>query len=476
MQTNIPLRPFQKGLLFSLLLLLLFNSCQKEESFDLDSKIQPQASLLGESRLHFNRQIEGQRLQAMPNNPRHRVGKTPLWEQAEAVQLSIGAGFKVPLRYQGSISLVIGQNKQAVPLAELSYLLVYKDQQGRYRYEVVTQIPDADYWAHRHEAGRSFSGIVIVEDWWGRPIKTFKKTPHQQIVLMESPRLGFYKNKTDIQNLHSREDDCDLVVSTNNRGMYEVYFICDLPGSGSLEDNSSPGGFGGFGWGNSGGGFKGGGGPNHGDYDERPRGVGGGGRRNDNPQAPERNTDIVNNLPEGCLKYVINELIQKDCKNELTTMMNETFNVSAELDLIIDGRFTFSNEIDADASTQLGVDGYCKINIDLNMNILPNAAKEYIAATMFHESIHAYLAANSRMSELDHQVMAELYISKMISGIKELYPNISLQDAEALSWGGLQETSAWASLQISDPMKVDLILRTNANYRNGNLGSICDMR
>jgi hypothetical protein len=80
------------------------------------------------------------------------------------------------------------------------------------------------------------------------------------------------------------------------------------------------------------------------------------------------------------------------------------------------------------------------------------------------------------MSELDHQVMAELYISKMISGIKELYPNISLQDAEALSWGGLQETSAWASLQISDPMKVDLILRTNANYRNGNLGSICDMR
>jgi hypothetical protein len=167
--------------------------------------------------------------------------------------------------------------------------------------------------------------------------------------------------------------------------MYEVYFICDLPGSGSLEDNSSPGGFGGFGWGNSGGGFEGGGGPNHGDYDERPRGGGGGGRRNDDPQAPERNTDIVNNLPEGCLKYVINELIQKDCKNELTTMMNETFNVSAELDLIIDGRFTFSNEIDADASTQLGVDGYCKINIDLNMNILPNAAKEYIAATMFHE-------------------------------------------------------------------------------------------
>ncbi|MEY5069712.1 MAG: hypothetical protein RLZ47_1574, partial [Bacteroidota bacterium] len=95
MQTNKPLRPFQKGLLFSLLLLLFFNSCQKEESFNLDSQIQPRASMLGESRLYFNRQIQGQRLQAMPNNPRHRASKTPLWDQAAAVQLSVGAGFKV---------------------------------------------------------------------------------------------------------------------------------------------------------------------------------------------------------------------------------------------------------------------------------------------------------------------------------------------------------------------------------------------
>ncbi len=157
-------------------------------------------------------------------------------------------------------------------------------------------------------------------------------------------------------------------------------------------------------------------------------------------------------------------------------MINQTFNISAELDLVIDGRSDFSNHIDGDASTQAGDDGYCKINIDLNINILSNAAKEYIAATMFHESIHAYLAANSRMSDLDHQVMAELYISKMVNGIQELYPSISSRDAEALAWGGLQETPAWTSLQSSNPMEANRILQINTNYRNGNLGNNCISR
>ena len=124
----------------------------------------------------------------------------------------------------------------------------------------------------------------------------------------------------------------------------------------------------------------------------------------------------------------------------------------------------------------MGYDGYCKINIDLNINILSDAAGEYIAATMFHEAIHAILAANSRMSDLDHQTIAELYISKIVAGIQELYPSISLEDADSLAWGGLQETPIWSNLQNSEPARANFIRQTNTNYRNGHSGNVCNLR
>ncbi len=281
-----------RKVLFILSLILSFQliqSCQKEEHFGFDTQISPQASLLGESRVFFEQQISGQHLQVMPNNPRHRAGKIPLWDQAEKVQLSIGEGLKVPLRYQEPISLLIGPNQEEVPLAELSYLLVYKDQQSRYQYEVVTQVPNADYWVHRHEAGRSFSGIVIVEDWWGRPIKTFKKVSAQHYILVGNPVLSTKpsaKKSDEPQNMVEAADNCDVIVTMNEQGMYEAELICDPPGGGG---NPGEGGGSGHGWGNPGGGGwgtpgglggwghggGGGGGPQPPDYEERPRGGGG---------------------------------------------------------------------------------------------------------------------------------------------------------------------------------------------------------
>lgn len=308
--------------LFILSLILSFQliqSCQKEEHFGFDTQISPQARLLGESRVFFEQQISGQRLQVMPNNPRHRAGKIPLWDQAEKVQLSIGEGLKVPLRYREPISLLIVPNQEAVSLAELSYLLVYKDQQGRYQYEVVTQVPNADYWVHRHETGRSFSGIVIVEDWWGRPIKTFKKVSAQHYILLGNPVLSTKpraKKSDEPQNLVEAADDCDVIVTEDERHMYNVEYIChEHPGGGGDGGGNSgegggsgpgwdnpggggwgiPGGLGG--WGNGGGDVGGGGGGGYGgpqppDYEERPRG-GGGGRRNENPPAPEDEISVV---------------------------------------------------------------------------------------------------------------------------------------------------------------------------------------
>lgn len=297
--------PFIVSLIVSL---YFIQSCQKENHFGFDNQISPRASLLGESRLYFKQQITDQHLEPMPNNPRHRAGKVPLWDRAEKVQLSVGEGLKVPLQYRERISLLIGPNQEEVPLEELSYLLVYKDQLAHYHYEVVTQVPNAEYWTHRHEAGRTFSGIIIVEDWWGRPIKTFKKVSAQQYIVLSNPVLSTKpraKNSNEPQNLVEAADDCDVIVTMNEHHMYEVELICDPP-TGGGGGNSGEGGGNGPGWGNPGwggwgmpGGLGGGdnggggyGGPQPPEYEERPRGGGVGGPV-ENPPAPEDEIPVV---------------------------------------------------------------------------------------------------------------------------------------------------------------------------------------
>ncbi len=513
MQTNIPLRPFQKGLLSSLLLLLLFNSCQKEESFDLDSKIQPRASLLGESRLYFNQQIQGQRLQAMPNNPRHRVSKTPVWDQAQAVQLSVGAGFKVPLRYQGSISLVIGQNKQAVPLAQLSYLLVYKDQQGRYRYEVVTQIPDADYWAHRHEAGRSFSGIIIVEDWWGRPIKTFRKVNKGHYTFLANPVLKTKpggKNQNDPQNMMEAEEDCDVIVTENEQRMYEVEFICDeIDGGGGNSGGGGFGGPGGGGWGNPGGlgggggfgdgGYGGGGqgGPQPPDYEERPRGGGGGGRRNDDPPANEAldTTMSANFYQNQKARCALAKLMQN---NYYKTTLNNFIGENKTIDL------NFKIEPIADplvyGRTELQSNNWNTKNIYLilNQNTIPNIPSIEVALTLLHEGIHAEIFRKiisiqgpsnlnidnfpslfnmyAQYKGYQHEFIANFYLDIMSRALQQ-FDNykFSMEYYQALAWRGLEGTEVYNGLNAAKKEDIRLkriTLLANRNNSNCNDQSV----
>lgn len=469
-----------------LLITVLFHSCQKEERFGLDQQIKPQASLLGESRLFFNRQIQGQRLQAMPNNPRHRVGKTPMWDKVESVQLSVGAGLKVPLSYRESISLVIGQNKEEVPLAELSYLLVYKDQQGCYRYEVVTQVPDADYWAHRNEAGRSFSGITIVEDWWGRPLKSFKKSNNKGIMLLSSPSLISHKKKGEIQHMQAIADDCDVIVGIGPEGMYTVELLCEVNDGGGSGDSDSGGG----GWGNPGGsggegdGGRGGGGyggPQPPDYEERPRGGGGGGRRNDDPQSPPDNDfdqvkEIENHLQNPCLRSTLNNLLNHDFKNQIGFILKNIFQESKTLDLNFSESYDFPDNIygSFDDQNTIDSDGHITLFIKLNGRILPNASREFSTVTMLHESLHAFFETQNKLHKFDHEEMANTYREYMAEILIQLYPqSISRLEANALSWQGLMSTLIWYNFKNLNPGQANEIITLNSKFRRGEDGLNC---
>lgn len=109
------------------------------------------------------------------------------------------------------------------------------------------------------------------------------------------------------------------------------------------------------------------------------------------------------------------------------------------------------------------------ITINGNSNIYRNSAKNgtiykikpadiYVAKTIIHESIHAYIAANGFQYPWtgapgpvqEHNFMATDHRKDIVSGLTEFAEeniiNISATDIEAVSWAGLDGSVAWSNL------------------------------
>lgn len=105
--------------------------------------------------------------------------------------------------------------------------------------------------------------------------------------------------------------------------------------------------------------------------------------------------------------------------------------------------------------------------------MLQSASQDYIASTMMHETLHAYmrhqrfvlpreefnakfpvyadnLIPNDTLGIASHSQMAKDMIDKMTEVVRVVNPNISVTDANALSWGGLWMTRAWTARTDKD--------------------------
>jgi len=97
--------------------------------------------------------------------------------------------------------------------------------------------------------------------------------------------------------------------------------------------------------------------------------------------------------------------------------------------------------------------------------------------------LHAYLTAlfpsNSPNGTIiipeDHQYMATNYINMMTSSLRSMYPDITEADARALSWGGLENTSAYDLLTISEKNEIATINKKYSGKAPTNrLGKFCN--
>ena len=189
---------------------------------------------------------------------------------------------------------------------------------------------------------------------------------------------------------------------------------------------------------------------------------------------------ITNELQNPCLVSVLQSLNNADLKNAISKLLINTFGQSDKFNV------TFIEDELSYASTSGGPDNYGNININVYLpTSLSNSSKEYIAETMFHEILHAYLdykeiIGKETPSELDQHIeMAQGYVDNEVIALREIFPSLSIPDATALVLGGfgqLQEEKPDYFDNLLSKYNTDenAVASTNGSYKSGQKGTKCN--
>ncbi|MDB4924730.1 hypothetical protein [Mucilaginibacter sp.] len=195
--------------------------------------------------------------------------------------------------------------------------------------------------------------------------------------------------------------------------------------------------------------------------------------------------DIINDVKNPCLKKQVDFAISNNVKYTINQSMNSIFNDNTNFNLNFND--DLNNLIDLgddgetrptyiDKSTQSGTNrtliNAMNLEITLNPSQIGNSSKEYIAATIIHEAFHAYLKSSQTIVN-DHLDMARNYISTMTADLLIMFPNLSPEDAKALSWGGLELDAGSLYSTLSDVEKI-AIQNANQSYKSGSKGQLCN--
>lgn len=371
----------------------------------------------------------------------------PIWEQATIRSMSRATVVQVPLSSDSAGTAGVTYGNHILPLRIKDYLFIYKDEDSSYRSLVMRCIP--------HGNGKVFSGLILLRDWDG-----------------SNPRINAFDGGT-VSTTNARKTSTDgfnnairSCVTVNywysvNEGPWQFNFsntFCTGDAGPEGPGDNAPG-----------------------DWQELPPPDGGGGGSGSGdtpgnmPPPPVILTDVVDYLTSRCFKATL----QYMGFNNLTSSLARTLSTLYQTSDQINARFyeeEFKDPMDdGDNSPQSEPTG-SMININITLNtVLANGSQEYIAATMLHEMVHGYFYVKYHISNnnpWDHGQMAgDAFFNSMVQTLQEMYPALSMTDATALTWIGLQKTQQYLDLPISQRLNIESIA---AKYRSGASGTKCN--
>jgi hypothetical protein len=131
--------------------------------------------------------FEDEVLSTMPSQPGPEGTKTPLWEQAKMVKVSLGDALVVPIKYEKPQGIKAEGEKTVLDLQKSSYLLIYKDKNKNMQAEWVRLAPMGE------KKNDKFVGIILVHEWNGKAKHAFAFNQNGEIALMKETNVFFHK-------------------------------------------------------------------------------------------------------------------------------------------------------------------------------------------------------------------------------------------------------------------------------------------
>jgi hypothetical protein len=131
--------------------------------------------------------FEDEVLSTMPSQPGPEGNKTPLWEQAKMVKVSLGDALVVPIKYEKPQGIKAEGEKTVLDLQKSSYLLIYKDKNKNMQAEWVRLAPMGE------KKNDKFVGIILVHEWNGKAKHAFAFNQNGEIALMKETNVFFHK-------------------------------------------------------------------------------------------------------------------------------------------------------------------------------------------------------------------------------------------------------------------------------------------
>ncbi len=185
--------------------------------------------------------------------------------------------------------------------------------------------------------------------------------------------------------------------------------------------------------------------------------------------------EILNHVTDPCLRNSVDNAISKDCRNKITGFVNTVFGSGNQFNLQFLNSYFPAGDL-RDAETVVAYVSGSTISLSIitfNLNQLNNASVEYITATILHEVIHAWIdfqyPAGTALTQ--HEMMASQYRRGLIeAALQQMFTGMSPQEASDLSWGGLQNTTAYNSLPSSERQRIE---QANVDFKNHVLGTPC---
>ncbi|MXV49947.1 hypothetical protein GS399_03110 [Pedobacter sp. HMF7647] len=225
--------------LFSLIIFI--SSCKKNEPAALSD-----TDRITSARQYFEKDIQRFQTDGSASSgsrlKRQSIFKNALWNEAYVKDISLGKAVVVPLHYDKTIYTRRGEAQSSLSLDNLSYLMIYEGKDHKMRTEVVTWIPDNDFWDKKNKKKLAFKGVILIDDWQGKFIKGYKYLGNGEVKNVSADTY----TGTDV---HTSMLQCVLVTwySCSSSDGGNVWYCSTLYSETICEDDGSGSGGGGGG-------------------------------------------------------------------------------------------------------------------------------------------------------------------------------------------------------------------------------------